>query len=363
MRFLYIFLGLLCTFCVHAEEPTTGDFFKDSHFEELMTRRGGCNFLKRSRHEHALTNILFVDANTTSGFQNGSIHHPYSTIQAALNTIVPPTNIAGRAMGYTILIASGIYPEDLTITSNNNVIELVALGPVFLLKQVDPFTTTNVTINFVATALVDPAAQIGDSVLFSSLASDVFFNDLSVNAIATAGNFEITGTLFINDTSSVPNVTNAVSYKGSIISGINGTGSTKVNRLELTSGFVFDLNAPNSVINARDSLIGNMTALSYGVINSSQIGNITITQAPSTFTPSGAGIYSSPIGGNITFTQLPSLPTFPGISSLAGGTFNGPAGTGTNAAFLFDAATNFWFINNGGIINPPASKTVINSVI
>ncbi len=192
------------------------------------------------------------------------------------------------------------------------------------------------TINFIATFLPDPIATIGDSVSFTALTGNSFFNNQ--NSIGQTGTFEITGTLFINDISSIPGVINLVSFKGSEIQGIDGTGSTKAHILEFNNGYTSNLISPQSVVNARDSIIASFTALSYGVIYSSDFPNgMTITQLPSVLTNSGAGIYSSSLNG----------------------TFNGPAGTGSNSAFLFDGASNYWFNINGSTITLPASKQVI----
>lgn len=283
-----------------------------------------------------LTNTIFVDVSTISTQQDGSIGNPYSSIQAAINTVPPATNFFEKARAFTIFVASGVYPEDLVLNMNNNQIELVALGPVFLVKSVNPFIGANVTINFIATFLPDPIATIGDSVSFTALTGNSFFNNQ--NSIGQTGTFEITGTLFINDISSIPGVINLVSFKGSEIQGIDGTGSTKAHILEFNNGYTSNLISPQSVVNARDSIIASFTALSYGVIYSSDFPNgMTITQLPSVLTNSGAGIYSSSLNG----------------------TFNGPAGTGSNSAFLFDGASNYWFNINGSTITLPASKQVI----
>jgi len=283
-----------------------------------------------------LTNTIFVDASTASTTQDGSIGNPYSSIQAAINTILPPTNLIEKARGFTIMIASGFYPEDLTMTLNNTQIEFVALGPVYLAKSINPFIGSNVTINFTATALPDPAAPFGDSVSFNALASPSFSSNPFL--IAQLANFEITGQVTINDTSTIAGIINSVSFRGTALQGIEGSGSTKMHLLEFNNAFITTLNDPLGIVNARDSSFGSFTALSYSIIYFSSMQNgMTIAQLPSTFTSSGPGIYSS---------------------SLAG-TFVGPAGAGLDQAFLFDPMSNYWFNKNGGAIIPPAAKQVI----
>jgi hypothetical protein len=186
-------------------------------------------------------------------------------------------------------------------------------------------------------------------VSFTDLNSSLFYvNAAAAGQIGQTGQFLITGTLNINDTSTnpqPPSPPNLVSYRGAIIGippgssgptptslSINGTGSTRNHVLNLdNASLVSAINSPNSLINARDTAFGttgpiSIIALSYGLIDYSNISNgMTISELPRNLIGNGAGIYSSTISG----------------------TFTGPAGGGSNQPWLLDGATNYWRYQNG----------------
>jgi hypothetical protein len=83
----------------------------------------------------ALGYTIYVDSQHTTSIQNGSIQNPFRTIQAALDSIPSATSSSEMQSIYTILIAGGIYDEDLSITLDGKRIALVAMGPVTLGKM------------------------------------------------------------------------------------------------------------------------------------------------------------------------------------------------------------------------------------
>ncbi len=56
----------------------------------------------------AMADILYVDKNNSSGIEDGSLENPYNTIGEAINI---------AANGNTVKVSSGVYPEDITISS------------------------------------------------------------------------------------------------------------------------------------------------------------------------------------------------------------------------------------------------------
>ncbi|MDP1880180.1 MAG: hypothetical protein Q8K60_04500 [Parachlamydiaceae bacterium] len=298
--------------------------------------------------DRPLTNTIFVDVNTTSTTQDGSITNPYSSIQTALNTITPGTTVNGKLRTVTLLIASGIYPENLVINSNNNQIELVALGSVYIVNFMTPSVDPrSVTINFLATTVPDPSLGFGDMVSFTDLNSSFFYKNAQSGEIGQTGQFLITGTLFINDLSTATTAPNLVSYRGGIIgiplgggsptTSIDGTGSTRLHFLNLdNASIVSSLNDPFAVINARDTLFGgnspSVVVNSYGLIYYSAISNgMTIATVPGLLAGRGSGIYSSDLSGTYTYT--------------------GPVPAAPNLPWLFDGATNYWRKQNGAVVN------------
>jgi hypothetical protein len=294
-----------------------------------------------------LTQTIFVDVNTTSTIQDGSIVNPYSSIQAAVNTIPPGTTEADKRRSFTIFVASGLYPENgnLIINSNNNQIDLVALGSVYLVQSLTPATvSTNITVNFTATTT--PLSGVGDTVSFSSVNNN-FFSPL-IGTPFQFGQFVLSGTLFINDTSVPATPINEVSYKGLAglasapgFLGIDGTGSTKQHVLSLNNMYVGgQINSPQAILNARDSLFADLVnVLSYGIINHSTIAQgMTISQLPLALTGPASGFYFSNLNG----------------------LFSGPVGAvGANATYRIDGSTNYWLGQNGGGVVPPATSEVL----
>jgi len=66
------------------------------------------------------SHVLYVDQNKTGTFtEDGSVIKPYSTISAA---------ITAAGTGYTIIVASGTYNEDVTITSSQDGLTLLGEG-------------------------------------------------------------------------------------------------------------------------------------------------------------------------------------------------------------------------------------------
>jgi hypothetical protein len=306
-----------------------------------------------------LNNTIFVDANTTSTIHDGSIAHPYASISAAVQTITPGTSIATKARSTTILIASGIYPEngELIINSDNNQIYLVAMGSVYLARSVSPLLPTNVTINFRATTIPDPNISFGDTVSFSNMNNNFFAsNPLQQFQL---GQFVISGTLTINDTATTPDLLNVVAYKGAFglpptsATSLSIQGTGRANILNFDNAVISRIEAPNSVISARDTVFeGAINVLSYGTIYSSSILN-------------GMTIGLSPLNLPTAFSNggFSIAPT--GIyASNVNGAFNGPVGSPPGSSnFLFDGATNYSFIQNSppSVITPNTSPQVVIS--
>jgi hypothetical protein len=287
-----------------------------------------------------LNNTIFVDVNTTSTSQDGSIANPYSSIQTAVNTIPAGTALEQQFRSFTIFVASGIYPENgnLVINLNNNQIELVALGAVYIVQAINPLAPTNVIVNFNATT--DLGTSIGDTLSFSTIGNNFFANN--GGQFPQIGEFLMVGNLIINDTSTTMAI-NQVSYKGAVIFGIDDSAitPTKPHVLNLANTYLPNgLNAPNSVLNARDSVLGGTAIVNtYSMIYfSSIIGGMTISQLPGSSTGPGSGIYSS----------------------FLSGTFSGPGtGSGTNQDYLLDRASNYWFTQNGATLSGATGKQVL----
>ena len=75
--------------------------------------------IKKPHDVAPITNVIFVDVNGIAVGANGSIGHPYTTIQAAIDTIptpvTPSVDPAADRKVYSIIIAPATYDEDLTI--------------------------------------------------------------------------------------------------------------------------------------------------------------------------------------------------------------------------------------------------------
>jgi hypothetical protein len=263
-----------------------------------------------------LTNTIFVDAGTITPVaqQNGSIARPYSTIQAAIDTIPPATTFLEKTRTFSILIASGVYPENgqLTIDVDNNQIELVALGSVYLAQanSATDILPTNVVINFLSTTAILPNA---DAVIFSNVSNTTL--DVAGFPPSQLGQFILIGTLNINDTSTAPGV-NIVSYTGGIVfglgadySGIVGSGlaTDKSHILNLDNAFITSaggvgvgINSPRSIVIAKDSNIQGGTTVYSIEAQDSTFGQSTsaVGTAP-TFTNNGINVHNTQFEANV----------------------------------------------------------------
>ncbi|MFC1937934.1 right-handed parallel beta-helix repeat-containing protein, partial [Chloroflexota bacterium] len=93
--------------------------------------------------------VIYVDASNTSGIEDGTAEHPYNTIQEGINAALA---------GYTVRVAAGTYPENITLKSgvvvegegaDVTIIDGGGSGPAVMATDVDSaakldgFTITN----------------------------------------------------------------------------------------------------------------------------------------------------------------------------------------------------------------------------
>lgn len=142
-----------------------------SHFQFLNeggTLAGGA-LIEMQSHDavgpHDLTKMVVVDNGSTGSLEDGTWQHPFKTIQAALNSFVPPGAPSHDALnGMVVFVMPGIYEESLAVPSTGTIVMvtpgIVQLGRSNLLG-LPPGTAMNVSRAGGAPVLSTTFAMIG----------------------------------------------------------------------------------------------------------------------------------------------------------------------------------------------------------
>jgi hypothetical protein len=181
---------------------------------------------------------LYVSANYTEDYSNGSKEYPFKTIQAALDEAGIPTDLADELQEYRIIVKGDMdtvdYAENIIIPANRKVV-LEADG---LAK------TTSITIN------IDGTTQFSDFSFFGLNAR--YSLDLSNNIVSQF----ISG----NVTANVINPTSYAFYLSLVSAKISGTinvsqvsGTTNINGINTSISGYFT--GPSAILSFRNSSI------------------------------------------------------------------------------------------------------------
>jgi len=145
---------------------------------------------------------LFVDGATTQNplTADGTIAKPYSTIQAAINTISSAMSDTSFEQGVSIIIASGVYDENLVINGDNKRISLIGLGTV-ILGNVNPgdITWTMTDANNNRMSGIRSSLSIGTLYSLDKADSTIFGQ-----TIASGPSFYVNGTITVTNDSTTP---------------------------------------------------------------------------------------------------------------------------------------------------------------
>lgn len=271
--------------------------------------------------------VIWVDGNTSvsTNSQDGTLCKPFSTIQAAINQIesVPSITFDDLVRSWAVMIADGIYDEDISIQGDNRWIFLIALGNIVIGNPGNNSTRT-LTWNLTPAnrgsrelpSLLSLASVNSNSkgfILFGSVAvtnSGTNFGDFIANFFDPAD----TGTFTVSNTGPIDLYFISTIFHGPI------TGNASTNLQQALNSLFQDL----------------VTVNNYGSIQgcSFQKG-LTIT------TTTGPLAGTEPEGIIQTFFDQGS--TLISTNSVAN-------------IFELDTYTNFWVKNNCSGGGPPAAQ-------
>ena len=210
---------------------------------------------------------LFVDGNTTTDplTANGSIAHPFKTIQSAIDAVqalpADPFN------SYNIMIADGIYPENLTITNGSlHNLTLTCFNSVILGSfGTDTITWTGGSAGTPALASSFTLSKMNDSFLADGffILGNMQFNQTTGSVRLLLNNTALTGNLAFTN----PSAGSALLFlSSSAISGsLNASSAPRV-LLQRAYNSSFTGNSPSLIIDSfvriEDCVISNgMTLL------------------------------------------------------------------------------------------------------
>jgi len=249
-------------------------------------------------------NCVYVDHSSTSDSEDGSLAHPYKTIQAALTAKPAPTSAAEANSPWAVLIIPGYYPEDLVIPTTGTIV-LQGSGGQVKLGSATP-TTNDITY----------AAAVGTYSETSSLELRDFYTmgTITVSNAAETANLlmrdapvgvEIDGTGIFDPEFGILDV------RDSTVAAIDFNGEVTIDRCSVvgTCDFTKSSRLENSTFTGAVTSTGEM-----GVIRGCTFA------ALATFAANGPAVYQS----NFTSVTVADASCY-FFDCLINGTFTGPA--------------------------------------
>jgi len=257
-----------------------------------------------------LHRTFFVDQGSVVPDETGTISEPFKTIQAALDTILPPVDLLDMQDPFTLLVVDGVYSEDLVIPANRSI----------LIKSLSGFVT------------VSSVTWTQDILPFSDI-TILFLKEL-----------DVLGDVIVSVTNPVGFITGFLFIEGDIGGTIDVTGypGDTLLLLFLENGSFGPIDAPfvapfggTILLDAQScSFLGPVDIVGFGRVLDSNLEDDWITVL--------TGFFSTGPPGFI-------------------GCFYGPAGLqfdGDVDSFIVDATSNFWAKDAGVVLVPPATKFI-----
>ena len=275
--------------------------------------------------------VVKKDATVVAGIQ-------YNTIQGALDFIGVPTSLEDQRRRFVITICEGAYDEDLTIPSAR-IITMLAYGPVTLGDGSGPSyqSTTPRTITW----LVNQSTEFPGGPRPTLLISTLYPVVTSTTHPVYAGGFDISGDFIVNNTGGPGTETTHELhlYGVKVRQDFNTTTDLGILNTYIRRCF-FDqvFNGPNVNLNlVHDTEFdGLITCDRYGQIVNCEIQG----------------------GMTVASTLISAVPPIGFFDTTFFGTY-----TSSTANILLDAASNYFFKNNGAIIAGTAVKVIQGDLI
>lgn len=316
--------------------------------------------------------VLFVDGGATGSTETGSIAQPFLTIQAAIDAVPEPHDIATSCEDWTILIAPGDYDEPLEISGPVR-LALIGLGA-FRLGRYTVQSATQANI----VAVGGSARDLRWTYDLPQVISGGAAPQLVIGTIA--------GTDVIRHGKPIANrISGSIIVTGSAVSNAaGGTAFLAIQDTQVDAGlsasntrWAPEEGGPNGeALDPRDLPAIDATGFAGILVDrhfhSRFRGPILGRPVPSAYVLATsfmtqyeqrvevsqyASVDQAAFADGLTVVEPPGLGTLfsvvpPGIvNSTFKGEFRGPAGS-----LLLDSATNTWFIRNGSSLDSEASK-------
>jgi hypothetical protein len=282
--------------------------------------------------------VLFVGPGHPRAADDADLDTPFVSIQAALDAIGVPVDLADQKRRFTVLLAPGEYDEDLTLPSGRR-ITLFPLGPVTL---GDGAVDANFTSTTPRSITLDMTPAFGGRSVF---VIGTYNPSLLYGGNCTqAGAFDISGNVVLVGTPTVAAAGVLRLSMTRIRGDLDGSAlaalgvDTHINQCRIDGNIT---NGNSAVINMNETaVLGTITLLIIVTAVNCQFEDDVTVALVST----GAGVDTLP-------------PGFYGCRFDGAGppTFTGPAGSA-----MFDATTNYWFKTNGWGLAGGATKVILS---
>lgn len=340
-----------------------------------------------------LTRIRFVDGGATASAQHGSLDKPFRTIQAAVDAIGFPSTVGESAEDWAILIAPGDYDEDVAISGPVR-LALIGLGAFRLGRYTVAGTPQT---NIVAVSGATPRNVIWTydkgQMVAGGAAPQLIVGTVAGTEVVRHGKpivNRISGSIVVEGTAGSPP---DPEDPGGPPVPAGGTAFLAIANTQIDAGIAQDPNAPNRETPptqpAVSAVEGTINGTEHRAFSGTLVdrhfcsrfrGDIRGGLSPADGSPPPyvlatsfmaqyeklvrvtqyASIDQAAFAGGMTVSRTPGLRSLlsvgaPGIrNSTFAGAFTGPAGS-----LLLDAATNTWFVRNGGSLGGGATKSFL----
>ena len=286
---------------------------------------------------YPMDHFIWVDGDYTGGSSDGSIGAPYTTIQAALNTIADPVDADDMKRRFQILVKTGIYDEDLDIPPARY-ISLVALGPVTLSDGAGQYFDTPTTprnINYHLDQSKETAA--GTPIIPTLMLTSLIENETTSTHTSYTGGWDISGNILTVDDNPVGGTTHelhlySTKVRGDIL-GAAGHGTYNMYFKRCLFDGAFDASQANIIYALSCEWDGVPIIDTLGRMVECEMEGATFNGFTSYLPPTG--FFNCDLDG--TYTTIGNIP--------------------------MDGVSNYWFKTNGAAVAGGGAKLITDDLI
>lgn len=283
---------------------------------------------------------LLVDPGNPQASDSTGIEYPYVTLQAALDGIGVPSDLADQKRRFTILIAPGQYDEDLTTPAGRR-LTLIPLGPVTL---GDGAANVNFESTTPRSILVNGSPAFGGRACFTigTLIPDCIYGNNCTQATA----FDISGNLTLDGTGMAVGTEQAVRLNMTRVRG----------NISATAGSLTDLHCTGVRVDGAITQAPGILALVHAS-RSRFLGAISVI-----------AIFHASICKFEADITVSALPTLGGLDGMPPGFYSCEFSSGPNTfsgpptSLYVDSASNYWLKTDGWLLAGGATKTILGDL-